>query len=178
MELPTSDDSAYYTLVMLDIDSPDRATCDAGNGYRSVLHWLLTNIRGSDLRSATTVAAYLRPQPQQGTGTHRVVFLLFRQPDYISVRESYWDLDSRLRFDANRFAAAYDLGPPVQGNWREIQWDYTVPQEPKYVLCHYSPGACTMGVPAPSSRVPRLARERGRFFPDCNYPAEAIAGTE
>lgn len=128
VELPRGNGD-YYTLLMVDADSPDRAAADAGSGHRSVLHWGLCNLRDGDLRSGLTFADYLRPHPQEGTGSHRIVFFLFRHSEYISPRESYWDLSSRLRFSVDEFRRAYGLGAPVRGNYVLVQWDYSVPYE-------------------------------------------------
>lgn len=47
---------------------------------REFRHWLAVNIAGSDLSSGETVFQFIGSGPPQGTGLHRYVFLLFKQP--------------------------------------------------------------------------------------------------
>lgn len=68
--------SEYYTLLMVDPDAPSRLLPI----LRENLHWLVINIRGSDVTTGQTIAEYMAPSPGFGTGLHRYVFLAFKQP--------------------------------------------------------------------------------------------------
>jgi hypothetical protein len=58
-----------YTLIMHDPDAP------VGN----VVHWVLVNIKGSDINSGKELIKYKGPAPPPGSGTHRYIFLIYEQ---------------------------------------------------------------------------------------------------
>ncbi|XP_051128563.1 protein RICE FLOWERING LOCUS T 1-like [Andrographis paniculata] len=64
----------FYTLVMVDADSPS-----PGNPYlREYLHWLVTDIPGSTGASfGKEIVSYESPDPTMGI--HRIALVLFRQ---------------------------------------------------------------------------------------------------
>jgi large subunit ribosomal protein L38 len=74
-------DTALWTLAMVGPDS-HLSQPDA-----EVLHWLVGNVRGSDLATGDTLASYLQPHPPFGTGYHRFVFLLFRQEGPVELEQ-------------------------------------------------------------------------------------------
>jgi hypothetical protein len=43
------------------------------------LHWMVGNIRGSDLATGDLLCEYLQPFPPSGTGYHRYAFVLYKQ---------------------------------------------------------------------------------------------------
>jgi phosphatidylethanolamine-binding protein (PEBP) family uncharacterized protein len=43
------------------------------------LHWMVGNIRGSDLSTGDLLCEYLQPFPPSGTGYHRYAFVLYKQ---------------------------------------------------------------------------------------------------
>ncbi|XP_074080643.1 large ribosomal subunit protein mL38 [Macrotis lagotis] len=51
------------------------------------IHWLVTNIPGSDVSAGEETCHYLPPFPSRGTGFHRFVFLLFKQHGPINFSE-------------------------------------------------------------------------------------------
>jgi len=65
------------------------------------------------------VAPYLPPGPLPGTGPHRYVLLVFKQPDNEQiVYPEYPDLSSRLHFNLTDFIAEYGLSSnPEAGNY-------------------------------------------------------------
>jgi len=76
----------YYTLMMVDPDAPSAKTHE----YRHWLHWLIVNIPSSaasgdhiDVRKGHIIAPYKGPAPPLHTGSHRYVFLIYRQPQQL-----------------------------------------------------------------------------------------------
>ncbi|KAG5280592.1 hypothetical protein AALO_G00061870 [Alosa alosa] len=70
-----------YVLMMLDPDAPSRSSPTRA----SWRHWLVVDIKGSELRTGTIIGSvlseYKRPTPPQHSGLHRYQFMLFKQPD-------------------------------------------------------------------------------------------------
>jgi hypothetical protein len=58
-----------YTLIMHDPDAP------VGN----VVHWVVVNIKGSDINSGKELIKYKGPAPPAGSGTHSYIFLIYEQ---------------------------------------------------------------------------------------------------
>ncbi|KAI8885140.1 PEBP-like protein, partial [Backusella circina FSU 941] len=67
-----------YTMMMIDPDAPSRDDPK----YRYYRHWVLAGIpASSDLSHASVKASYLSPTPPKGSGDHRYLFLLYKQPN-------------------------------------------------------------------------------------------------
>lgn len=75
--------SAYYTLMMVDPDAPTRTNPT----LREVRHWLVVNIPESTVDSGDEVTAYRGSGPPKGTGLHRYIFLVYKQPGGIIVHD-------------------------------------------------------------------------------------------
>ncbi|EIE22736.1 PEBP-like protein [Coccomyxa subellipsoidea C-169] len=92
-----------YTLVMVDPDapSPDHPK------YRFFLHWLVVNIPGVDVNRGEVVTAYMGPSPPKGT--HRYVFLLYKQNGRVSAKNPH----SRQNFTLHQFTKEHSLGDPA-----------------------------------------------------------------
>lgn len=92
-----------YTLVVVDPDapSPDHPK------YRYFLHWLVVNIPGVDVTRGEVVTPYMGPSPPKGT--HRYVFLLYKQSGRLSVRNPH----SRQNFTLHQFSQEHKLGDPA-----------------------------------------------------------------
>jgi phosphatidylethanolamine-binding protein (PEBP) family uncharacterized protein len=58
-----------YTLIVHDPDAP------VGN----VVHWVVINIKGSDINTGKEIIKYKGPAPPSGSGTHHYIFLIFEQ---------------------------------------------------------------------------------------------------
>lgn len=67
----------YYTLMMVDPDAPSRESFD----FREVRHWLVFNILETNVESGDHVSEYRGSGPPKGTGLHRYIFLVFKQPN-------------------------------------------------------------------------------------------------
>lgn len=116
------DQSTFYTLAMVDPDAPSRAEPK----FREVNHWLVGNVRGSDVATGDVITDYLGSGPPKGTGLHRYVFLVFKQKERIEFdepRTSNTSRAHRLSFSIRKFAGKYGLGQPIAGNFYVAQWD-------------------------------------------------------
>ncbi|CAG9104184.1 unnamed protein product [Plutella xylostella] len=117
---------AYYTLIFTDPDNYDGPE----PVYREWHHWLVTNIPGDDVAAGDTLAVYIGSGPPQGTGIHRYVYILYKQPGKINFDEkrlSNKSVEGRAGFSTQKFAEKYNLGAPVAGNFYRAQFDDYVP---------------------------------------------------
>ncbi|XP_039955596.1 protein D2-like [Bactrocera tryoni] len=121
-----AENDAFYTIIMTDPDAPSRSNPK----FREFNHWLVTNIHGTDISSGDVLTAYVGSGPPQGTGLHRYVFLVYKQPAEIRFQETRVPKNSsqnRPNFSATKFAKKYKLGEPIAGNFFQAQWDEYVP---------------------------------------------------
>uniref|UniRef100_A0A1W7RAP7 Protein D3 n=1 Tax=Hadrurus spadix TaxID=141984 RepID=A0A1W7RAP7_9SCOR len=122
-----TEDGAFYTLCMTDPDAPSRQNPK----YREWHHWLVVNIPGTDISKGETLSEYVGSGPPKGTGLHRYVFLVYKQPDRISPDEKHLTNTSgkhRGNFKISKFAKKYKLGHPHAGNFFQAKWDDYVPK--------------------------------------------------
>ncbi|XP_044750335.1 protein D3-like [Coccinella septempunctata] len=119
----------YYLLIMTDHDTPEEV--------REVKHWLVGNIKGSDLSTGEVFAEYLGSGPPKGTGLHKYIFLVYKQPQKIDFHEpprvAHNSRANRLKFSVRNFAKEYNLGDPVAGNYYKAQWDEYVDERNKHM---------------------------------------------
>ncbi|XP_046982767.1 protein D3-like [Schistocerca americana] len=117
----------YYTLAMTDPDAPSRKDPK----FREFLHWLVVNIPGNDIAKGETLAEYVGSGPPRGTGLHRYVFLVFKQPGKLDFDEEPTSRTSRIgrpRFSIHKFIQKYNMEEPaVGGNYYQAQYDDYVP---------------------------------------------------
>ncbi|GAB4820451.1 hypothetical protein N2152v2_007497 [Parachlorella kessleri] len=93
--------------ISSDPDPPDPA-----NPIRKEwLHWLVTNISNSDISTGQELASYMGPAPP--IGTHRYVFMLFKQPNQEPIQAEEPTGGKRAHFNTREFAKKYNLGDPV-----------------------------------------------------------------
>merc|ERR1719480_500084 len=89
-----SESDHLWCLMMTGLDSHLQSeTCQ-------YLHWMVANIRGSDLASGDTICDYIQPFPAFGTGYHRYSFVLFKQEERMEldrVDESNGEIDLQAR---------------------------------------------------------------------------------
>lgn len=119
---------ALYTLIMTDPDAPSRSNPK----FREWHHWLVANIPGNDLKKGDELSGYISSAPPQGTGLHRYVYLVYKQPGKIEDKE-HGHLPStsgakRANFKAAAFAKKHNLGDPIAGNLYQAQYDDYVPK--------------------------------------------------
>ncbi|KFM57900.1 Phosphatidylethanolamine-binding protein 1, partial [Stegodyphus mimosarum] len=116
-----------YTLCMTDPDAPSRQNPK----YREWHHWLVVNIPETDVSSGTVLSEYVGSGPPKGTGLHRYVFLVYKQPGKLNCDEKRLPNtsgDHRGNFKIQNFAKKYNLGHPIAGNFYQAKWDDYVPK--------------------------------------------------
>nr|XP_018915311.1 PREDICTED: protein D2-like [Bemisia tabaci] len=130
------DNTSLYTLVMTDPDSPSKYKPK----MREWQHWLVGNIHVAveegdflpDVFESDMMSKYIPPYPKKGTGFHRIVFLVYKQPmGRIEFKEkllSYKARDSeRANFSTRSFAKKYNLGDPIAVSFFLCQWVKPLP---------------------------------------------------
>ncbi|KAL4435640.1 hypothetical protein ABPG77_002603 [Micractinium sp. CCAP 211/92] len=107
-------DAGLYTIVSTDPDPPD----PANPVKKEWMHWIVTNIpAGGSASQGQEVAKWREPSPP--IGTHRYVFLLFRQPSQepAQIEDPFGGSPIRAHFNTREFAAKHALGDPVAVAW-------------------------------------------------------------
>ncbi|XP_037084450.1 protein D3-like [Pollicipes pollicipes] len=119
---------ALYTVVLTDPDAPSRQQPK----FREWRHWLVVNVPAQDVARGDAVSAYVGSGPPQGTGLHRYVFLVYKQPGKITVDEALkktkHEAKGREKWSVHAFAEQHGLGAPVAGNLYQAQYDDYVPK--------------------------------------------------
>lgn len=122
-----ADPIIFYTLVMIDPDSPSRT--EPFN--REFAHWLVGNIPGKHVEQGEVLFEYMPVFPRSATGFHRYIFLLYKQKcrnDYSEApRASRKNRTPRMCFSTRDFARRYSLGRPIAGNFFIAKFDEYVP---------------------------------------------------
>jgi len=106
-------ENIYYCLLMLDIDAPSKNNPI----YKYWLHWMIVNIHYSDdiIKNydlinnniyGLTLIKYMGPTPSKGTGPHRYIFILYKQPYKLNFNYEY---PPRKKFNLNEFVNKYNL---------------------------------------------------------------------
>uniref|UniRef100_A0A646QDK5 PBP1 n=1 Tax=Hemiscolopendra marginata TaxID=943146 RepID=A0A646QDK5_9MYRI len=116
-----------YTLCMTDPDAPSRKDPK----FREWHHWLVVNIPGTDVSKGETLSEYIGSGPPKGTGLHRYVYLVYKQPEKLKPTETRLTNrsgDNRGNFKIKNFAKKYHLGDPIAGNFYQAEWDDYVPK--------------------------------------------------
>ena len=91
---------------------------------------MVCNIPGGDLAKGETIAEYIGSGPSKGTGLHRYVFLVYKQPEKVTIEEariSKHENTGRPAFSIRNFAQKYKFGDPISGNMFQAQYDDYVP---------------------------------------------------
>jgi hypothetical protein len=84
----STDPNSLYTLIMYD---PDAVT--SANNY---VHWTVTNIRGTDIKSGTHLLPYYGPHPPPGSGKHHYIFELFKQENATPITVTLSEEDRKI----------------------------------------------------------------------------------
>lgn len=71
-----AENCSYYTLMLVDPDAPTRANPTD----REFRHWLVVNIPGNAVGLGDEVTGYIGSGPPEGSGLHRYVLLIYKQP--------------------------------------------------------------------------------------------------
>lgn len=121
-----ADKNSFYTLIMTDPDAPSRENPE----FREILHWLVVNIPGNEVNKGKVITEYIGSGPPQGSGLHRYIFFVFKQPSVLNFDEpgdSRTSRQHRRQFKTRDLAKKYNLGHPVAGNLYQAQYDDYVP---------------------------------------------------
>ncbi|KAI4465287.1 cytochrome p450 family 4 [Holotrichia oblita] len=121
-----AEEGGYYVLVMTDPDAPSRTNPK----FREWHHWLVVNIPGNNVEEGETLSEYVGAGPPKGSGLHRYVLLVYKQPGKLSFTETKLTNksgDGRGNFSIRNFAKKYQLENPIAGNFFHAQWDTYVP---------------------------------------------------
>ncbi|XP_055714901.1 protein D3-like [Phlebotomus papatasi] len=118
---------AFYTLILTDPDAPSRSE----PAFREFKHWVVGNIPGNKVTEGVTIAEYIGSGPPKGTGLHRYVFLIYKQPsgkvDFSAEKKtSNRSRAGRPSFKASKFAEKYSM-QLLAGNLFQAQYDDYVP---------------------------------------------------
>ncbi|XP_022831367.1 phosphatidylethanolamine-binding protein homolog F40A3.3-like isoform X3 [Spodoptera litura] len=116
----------FYTLAMTDPDAPSRQDPK----FREWHHWLVGNVPGNNVAAGETLSQYVGSGPPKGTGLHRYVFLVYKQPgklEFDEPRLTNKSGDNRGKFSIANFAKKYNLGDPIAGNLYQAEYDDYVP---------------------------------------------------
>ncbi|XP_056361822.1 39S ribosomal protein L38, mitochondrial isoform X2 [Oenanthe melanoleuca] len=120
-----ADKGSLWTLLLT---NPDGHLRDADSEY---LHWLVTNIPGSDIKAGKEMCHYLPPFPAMGTGYHRFIFLLFRQHGPIDFSQDArptpcYSLKMRTFSTFDFYTKHKDAMTPAGLAFFQCQWDSSV----------------------------------------------------
>lgn len=130
--------SEYYTILMVDNDVP--------NSFRQVRHWLVVNIKGSDINTGEQISEFIGSGPPKNHGLHKYIFLLYKQKNKIEfdIPKTPASLRChRYKFNTNEFGKNYDLGDPIAGNFYQAEWDpYVEERNKKIRMCDCLPENC------------------------------------
>ncbi|XP_060523328.1 protein D3-like [Cylas formicarius] len=121
-----ADENAFYTICMTDPDAPSRQTPK----NREWRHWLVGNIPGVDISKGEVLTGYVGAGPPKGTGLHRYVILIYKQPKKLTFDEPRVPNTSganRPLFSIKKFSTKYNM-ELVAGNFFQAQWDDYVPK--------------------------------------------------
>ncbi|XP_055902815.1 protein D2-like [Eupeodes corollae] len=116
-----ADENELYTVLMTDPDAPGQ--------LKEFRHWLVVNIPGKNVAKGKIIFDYIGSGPPKGTGLHRYIFLVFKQPNIIS-NDNFvpnTSREGRPGTKARDLIKEYDLGVPVAGNFFRAQFDDYVP---------------------------------------------------
>ncbi|CAH1128979.1 unnamed protein product [Ceutorhynchus assimilis] len=121
-----AESDVLYTVCMTDPDAPSRSNPK----FREWHHWLVGNIPGNDISKGEILTGYVGAGPPKGSGLHRYVILVFKQPKKITFDEPRipnTSGDKRPKFSIKQFAQKYSLEGPIAGNFFQAEWDEYVP---------------------------------------------------
>ncbi|XP_037954968.1 protein D3-like [Teleopsis dalmanni] len=115
-----ADEKAYYTLLMTDPDILNRLRGKS----REFPHWVVGNIPGNAVDEGDVLRAYVGTGQPRGTGLHRYVFLVYKQPSKLEFddrRIGRRNRKNRNHFSVQQFAEKYNLGIPLAGNFMQAK---------------------------------------------------------
>lgn len=89
------------------------------------------NVPNNDVKDGDELFEFIGSGPPQGTGLHRYVFMVFKQPAKIDVtniqKTRNCSREGRVSSSAKAFIDEHKLGDPLFGNFYQAQYDDYVP---------------------------------------------------
>ncbi|XP_059745035.1 phosphatidylethanolamine-binding protein 4 isoform X2 [Bos taurus] len=127
VKFPQALDDAAYILVMVDPDAPSRSSPKA----RFWRHWLVSDIKGSDMKigkiQGQELSPYHPPSPPAHSGLHRYQFFVYLQegrtislsPKENKTRAGRWQVAERGDLLSSLLKMEVDAveGPQALGKW-------------------------------------------------------------
>jgi len=154
-----ADPASLYTLILEDQDIKTRPVKYA--------HLLITNMKGNNLATGDSTAAYIPPfdvplnddgtmdkrPPQNGGGQHRYVMLVFKQKGVIGIPEGTSSCNPNIVFsriyDHAKLQEEFDLEGPVAGTF--LRTGYSRSGWSEFFACKFT--RC-VGQPFPGGVIP------------------------
>ncbi|KAF2074351.1 hypothetical protein CYY_004327 [Polysphondylium violaceum] len=121
--------SELYTLIFTDPDAPSKENPINAEW----LHWLVTDIPSTaDVSKGKEIASYIGAGPPNGTGFHRYIFVLAKQPNnkplnMVGEKKLPFCPEGRNNWSAQKFIEKHQL-TPVAINFFRAQYDESVPE--------------------------------------------------
>lgn len=114
----------FYALIMNDPDFPSRSDPK----FAEFSQWLVLNIHDGDVNKGDAIHEYTGPLPSRGTGHHRYVFMLYKQPrgriDVSGMKKlNSRSWEGRKNQSMKEFAKKYQLQDATFGNFFQCEWD-------------------------------------------------------
>jgi len=117
----------YYTLILTDPDAPSRKDPKWGQWW----HWLVVNVKGSNVSSGEEVIQYIGSAPPPDTGLHRYVFIVAEQEGHVKAADFPHFINTqakgREKNNAEELFKKHNL-KPVGLNLYQAKWDDYVPE--------------------------------------------------
>jgi len=102
-------DSGLHTLIFIDPDAPSRENPIR----RNILHWIIINMRTSQINTGRRLISYTGSAPPAATGDHRYIFLIYKQRHIIE----HSQISQRAGWNLTRFVGDFSLNKPIAANW-------------------------------------------------------------
>jgi len=112
------DDDKLYSLILTNLDGHPLES------DKELVHWMVGNISGNGVANGDTLVDYLPPVPWKGTGSHRLLFVLYEQERKITYGSNKKSIVDRT-FSLHEFASSNQL-LPVGISWYQLAWDESV----------------------------------------------------
>jgi len=135
-----ADTSKYYTVLMVDAGKAD-SIHTANACEMDYLHWLVMNVKGSDLSSGSTIVGYFGPTNHE-LQPHTYIFSIYEQAEQFSATTIlaattvYQAATARTTFNKQLFARTFfsqtqlvagSLMKPIAINRMQMIWDDYIP---------------------------------------------------
>ncbi|EAL69542.1 phosphatidylethanolamine-binding protein PEBP [Dictyostelium discoideum AX4] len=119
-----SEENQYFTLILVSVDEPSKINRLEGEFKQ----WILVNIKGNNISKSDELVKYIQPLPLIGTGLHRYIFILCKQPsklDFIGEFKIPFNMEKRKDWNSEQFIKKWNL--TVEGiNYFECEYDDSV----------------------------------------------------